>query len=681
MRFLQIWILTLAGLVLSLPAVAAGTLTPIAGGSVDSGPALRILDHHVDVVINNGFARTEVTQVFFNPGDRDREAIYAFPIPESASLSEVTIFAGEGRLEGEVIARSDAERVYGEERDAGRDAGLASKNGIQDFRFRIARVPAGAETRMRFVYYQPLTIDTGVGRFVYPLEAGGTDDAATSFWTSNENVDNLFSASFELKSAWPVEEVRLPGFENAAQIDHLAEGHVKVRVEAQGAALREDLVFYYRLADNLPGRVEVLTHRATKKDPGTFMAVVTPGIDLAPLRKGADYVFVLDVSGSMDGGKIATLTQGIQKVVGDLSPHDRFRILTFNDQASDLTKGFVAATPEGVARALEGVSRIEASGGTNLYAGIAAALDDLDADRATSVILVTDAVANQGLVNPKDFYELLSKYDVRLFGFLLGNSGNWPLMRTIAEATGGFHTQISNADDILGQILLAKSKVTHESLHGATLRVRGIDTRDETGQIIGKVYRGEQLVLFGRYHEAGQAKLQLKASLTGQDRVYETFVNFPAVDNRHPELERLWAMSLIEETEDRANAGMLPAKEKRDVIRSLGIDYQLVTDETSMLVLEDAAFARRAIERKNRDRVAKERAAQQARASAPIVNPRVDRQQPMFGDRPAPRLGGGGGGAIDPLLGVILVGLGSVAACWPLIRPTRSGGPREREDA
>ncbi|MFK7896402.1 MAG: VIT domain-containing protein [Myxococcota bacterium] len=679
MRFLRISVLVLVASLLALPSFAAGTLAPT--GSAD--PPLQILNHHLDVVINNGFARTEVTQTFFNPADRDLEAIYSFPIPESASLSEVTIFAGEEKLEGEVVARAEAERVYVEERDAGRDAGIASKNGIQDFQFRIARVPAGTQTRMRFVYYQPLKIDTGVGRFVYPLESGGTDDLEASFWTRNETVGNLFSASFELKSAWPIDEVRMPGLENAAQIERLGEGHLKARVEAQGAALSKDLVFYYRLAENLPGRVEVLTHRASEQQPGTFMAIVTPGLDLKPLRSGADYVFVLDVSGSMSGGKIETLTRGIQKVVGDLSPNDRFRIITFNDKAKDITRGFVTATPEGVSKALAQVSKIDANGGTNLYAGIERALDDLDADRATSVILVTDAVTNQGIVDPRDFHQMLAQYDVRLFGFLLGNSGNWPLMRTIAEATGGFHTQISNADDILGQILLAKSKVTHEALHGASLAVRGVDTSGETGEVIGKVYRGEQLVLFGRYHEAGKAKLRLEANLTGQDKTYETTLEFPEVDLQHPELERLWAMSMIEELEDRANAGRLEADEKREAIRGLGVDYQLVTDETSMIVLADAAFDRRGIDRANRDRVAKERAAQQARANAPIVNPRVDRSDPMFGGSPAPRLGGGGGsgggGAIDPLLGVILVALGSLAACWPLIRPPSARRAREDE--
>ena len=84
---------------------------------------------------------------------------------------------------------------------------------------------------------------------------------------------------------------------------------------------------------------------------------------------------------------------------------------------------------------------------------------------AICIVLVTDAVTNTGVVDPRVFHELLARHDLRFFGFLLGNSGNWPLMRTICDATGGFYAGVSNADDVLGQIMLAKSKITHEALH------------------------------------------------------------------------------------------------------------------------------------------------------------------------------------------------------------------------
>jgi len=671
-------------------ARAAGTLTP--KGSPDQPIAIR--DHHVDVTLNNGFARTEVTQTFFNPNDRDLEAIYAFPVPRSASLAEVTIVRGERTIHGEVVERARAEEVYRAERDAGNDAGLATKNGYRTFEFAVSPVPAGQETRLSFVYYQPLEIDTGMGRYVYPLEEGGTDEMAERFWTRNDRVEGTFSAELELKSAWPVDGVRLPGFEDAA-ITELAEGHYRVRVErSTEARLSRDLVLYYRLAEGLPGRAELLAYKPDPQSTGTFMLVVTPGIDLAPLERGSDIVFVLDVSGSM-AGKLGTLAQGVGRAIGELDPKDRFRIVTFSSRAGELTRGWTPATPENVARALDEVQALAAGGSTNLYAGIDLGLRGLDADRATSVVLVTDAVTNTGVVDPRRFHALLEQHDVRVFGFLMGNSANWPLMRTIARASGGFFESVSNADDVVGKVLLAKSKVTHEALHAAELEISGVEVSETTGRVIGKVYRGQQLVLFGRYGRGGEAEVALHARKTGADKTYRTRFAFPETALDHPELERLWALAQVEEIEDLANAGLLDGGEADDAIRSLGVDYQIVTDQTAMVVLADEAFERHGIERRNRERVAREHAARARRAQQPIQSRRVDRDEPMF-DRPAPRLGGGG--AVDPLGGALALGLGAAAAASarrrrrgigdggePRARTDEAGdrarGPRERSDA
>jgi Ca-activated chloride channel family protein len=331
--------------------------------------------------------------------------------------------------------------------------------------------------------------------------------------------------------------------------------------------------------------------------------------------------------------------------------------VTFNDRDDELTRGWVTATPEHVQHWTKQIQSLRSGGSTNLYAGLSRAFGDLDDDRATSVILVTDAVTNTGVVKPAEFHALLKQYDVRLFGFLMGNSANWPLMRLITESSGGFYAQISNADDILGQILLAKSKISHEALHDAEFEIRGVNVSETTGKVVGKVYRGQQLVLFGRYAGEGRAELTLRARLTGQDRTYRTVFEFPKLDGDNPELERLWAMSRIEELETLADTGLLDAGESRAAVRDLGIGYQLVTDETAMVVLDDAAFERHGVERRNRERTAVEHAAQQQRRSRPAMSRRVDRDKPMF-DLPTPSLGGGG--AIDPLSGVLALGLGAL---------------------
>jgi Ca-activated chloride channel homolog len=646
------------------PVFAGGTLTPV--GSPHA--PIQIRSHQVNVTINNGFAQTEVLQTFFNPNPADLEAVYAFPVPKSASLSEVTITSGEKTLQGEVLPKQEAQTIYEEEKSKGNDAGLTTKDGYQNYEFKISPVRANAETRLRFVYYQPLEIDTGVGRYVYPLEEGGTDEVAKSFWQPvHSAVEGALSINVELKSAWPVDDVRVPGFESAAVTNKLDSGHYTLKLDRTSAKLDRDFVFYYRLADNLPGRVEVIPYRADKSKPGTFMMVVTPGIDLKPITQGADYTYVLDVSGSMQG-KIATLANGVGQALGQMRPSDRFRLITFETDARQIL-GWTPATPENVTRATDLVKTLQPGGSTNIYAGLQLALKDLDADRATSLVLVTDGVTNEGIVDPAKFHALLKQNDIRFFGFLLGNNSNWPLMRAMGDATGGFYAGVSNADDIVGQLLLAKSKIAFESLHDASFKFTGARVSETTGDYPQKIYRGQQLVIFGRYDGAGKATVTLDAKLTGQDQTYKTTFDFPEVDTDNPEIERLWAMAQIEQIELKESIGKMPASESKDAITDLGVAYQLVTDHTAMIVLDDATHAARGIDRKNQRRVATEQAAQSVRASQPVKNYQVDAQQPTY-SAPAPHVsrsfGGGGGGALERedivLLAVILGLLGAAYA-------------------
>ncbi len=673
---LSLTLLTLLFLSISNVSFGAGTLTAQGSGV----KPVTIKSHDVNITINNGFAITEVTQVFSNQNQQTVEAIYSFPLPKSASMSEVMVQIGEKTINGEVVDTATADKIYGTEKNKGNNVAKASKNSYIDFKFNVANIKANEDVTIKFVYYQPLEIDTGVGRYVYPLEEGNTDEVANSFWERNDTVAGKTTISMNLKSAVPLANIRVPNVANATKADmtKLSQGQFSAKYELT-TSLTKDFVFYYLLEKNLPGRLEVIPYKIPNSKEGTFMMVVTPGLDLQPLKNGADYIFVLDVSGSMSGEKIRTMCDGVNKSIGKMNINDRFRIITFESNAHELTSAWVNATAENVQLWTKKISNINSAGGTDLYAGLSKAVRCLDADRVSSLILVTDAATNKGVLSSKAFYTLMKKYDVRVFGFLIGNSTNFPLMRTICNASGGFYESVSNSDDIIGSILKAKQKITHECLRDVSIKITGVKTFDLTNDKFKKIYNGQQIIVLGHYTGSGTATVQMHAKLTGNKKVYSTKFNFPATATENPELERLWALSRIEQFEDLTNSGAMIATESQSVIKDLGIKYQLVTDETSMIVMSDDKFTEYKIQRNNKKRLKNEHQAQAQRKTNGVKNyivnnnykqnkPRANantnkkssqstpikrhKNKRMFSYN-TPTLGGGG--AIDGFSGLIII--------------------------
>jgi len=672
----------IAALLVSLSVLgtahAAGLLTPTDG----SKPPLEIRDHIVNVVIEDGYAITTLEQVFHNPHGADFEAVYSFPIPEKAAVSEFTYWIDGKPVSGEVLEKSQARKVYEKEKAAGRETAITEQDEYRTFDISVWPVRAGQDVRIRLTYIQPAHVDTGIGRYVYPLEEGGVDERKLAFWTAKDSVTRRFSFDLLLRAAYPVKALRLPNMPQAVA-SKTKEGHWRIHLESgqprgssvappeEGVAkaapsqaapvykLDRDIVVYWRYAEGLPGRVEVVAHRPAGEKRGTFMLVLTPGIDLKPITEGRDWAFILDISGSMRS-KYQTLVEGVNRGLRNLGPKDRFRVVLFNDKAAELTRGYVTATPQKVKEVSDALRAITPMKGTNLFAGLVEGLKGLDSDRSSGLVLVTDGVANVGTVNRKAFLKLVDKKDVRLFTMVMGNSANRPLLEAISKRSGGAAINVSGSDDVIGAVMSITSKLSHEALHGVKVRIQGIRTSDITPRVAGSLYRGQQLVLFGHYWGDGEAKVEISAKVSGKPVTYRTRFTFPKTATRNPEIERLWAYSsieaMIEEIDDFGESADI-----KQGVTELAVEYGLVTRYTSMVVVRDDVFAALGIKRSNRQRLQTEMAAWQQRQAGSVQARRVDRAHPTFASA-QPSYGSGGGrgsGAIDPLTLVMVLMAGA----------------------
>lgn len=636
--------------------MAAGLMTPTDA----SIPALEIKSHHVNVTIEDGYAVTQVDQVFSNPNTQDMEAIYSFPVPEKGAVSEFTVWIDNQPVIGEVLKKEQARKLYDAEKAAGREAGLTEKKQHYRFEVSISPVRAKQDVRIRMVYLQTAHIDHSMGRYVYPLEEGQTDTQADAFWSYNPEVKEDFSFNVTLRSAYPLTGIRLPEHPTATisnsndQEWSVTMGQStteSVESDTKQAAMRldKDIVMYWRLAPNLPAAIDLVTHREPGTKRGTFMMTLTPGDDLSKITEGRDWAFVLDMSGSMSG-KYQTMVDAVQRALGRLNPEDRFQLTLFDDQVMDLTNQWIPATPENVTQWGNTLANTAPRGSTNLYAGLKRGMSKLTADRTGAIILVTDGEANVGVTEKKKFLTMMEGQDVRLFTAVMGNGSNRPLLNAMTEISNGFAVSVSNSDDITGKLLEFTSKVSHQALHDVSLNISGIKTADLTPEQIGSLYRGQQLVMFGHYWGVGEATVTLKGKISGAAKTYTTRFDFPEQETRYPEIERLWAYAKIQSLQNKIDYFGAEGDYKNAIV-DLAVENSLVTDHTSMIVMRDEQFAAHGIERKNKQRRAKETQAQAQRSQTPVVNHRVDTNTPAFNQpRASHQSSGGGGGALSFLL-------------------------------
>ena len=672
---LSLWINTQRGIaalftavIITQSAQAAGLMTP-AGGQL---PALQIKEHHVDVVIEDGYAITSIDQTFHNPHDQALEAIYSFPVPDKASVGEFTYWIDGHAVTGEVLEKERAREVYEQEKSQGRETALTEKDEYRTFDSRVYPVKARDAVRIRLVYIQAVQVELGIGRYVYPLEEGGVDEQKLAFWTYNKKVEEAFSFKLSMRSSYPIDEFRLPQQQqaiitrqsemewdvafgngpNAAAVED-APGNAQ---SPQGFELDQDIVVYWRHQPGLPGSIDMVTQKRPGSDRGTFMMTVTPGDDLAGIQGGRDWVFVLDLSGSMRG-KYQSLVEGVRKGLAKLNSDDRFRIVLFNNRAWELTSGYIPVNEKSIGHYIKRLESIQPGGSTNLYAGLQNGYTGLDSDRPSAMILVTDGVANLGPTEKKDFLSLLEQHDVRLFTFVMGNSANRPLLEGMTKISNGFAMNISNSDDIVGRLVQTADKLSHEAYRDIEIDISGVKVKDLTPARIGSLYRGQQLIIFGHYWGDGPADVEISGKVSDREIDYKTRFDFPGQNTLNPEIERLWAYASIEDLQNRIDYLGADSDSEQAII-DLAIEYGLVTDYTSMLVVRDDIFKQYDIDRNNAARVSTEHQAREQRATAPVRDQRRDTQQPAFHTpRAYPGNTGDGAGALGPWTLVLLLPL------------------------
>ena len=556
---------------------------------------------HVRVTLQDRVLRYEVEERFVNRGGTIAEADYVFPLPNNAAFEDLKLSINGELVSGETMDAGRARGIYEEIVRRMRDPALVEWMDHGMLRARIFPINPGEEKRVvvRFQAVAPregdaLRIDyrRGTDPASRPMRIMPVDDVRSSDDTRDARRSDMderetFTLTLPTTSVYGT-----PYSPTHRLVRRERDG--RLTLEAEGST--RDVTVLVPLRSTSQPAISLLAN-SNGRDERFALITLTP-----PARTGRgtprDVTFVLDVSGSMSGRKLAQAKAAGHQLLGTLSPRDRFRLIDFSTDVRTFRDAFVQATPENLRAANDYLDGLQAQGSTN----IAGALDEALAPRANDerlslVLMLTDGAPTVGETRPEAIASSAAakRGDARVFTFGVGADVNAMLVERLAIEGRGTASFVRPEEDVERAVSVVASRLTDPLVTDLRVRVEGTGgNRVRLDRLIPAVgvdlFAGEDLVLLARYDGDGEATLRFTGRSANGPVEWTQRVRFPERERDNVFIPRLWATQRL---------GWLAAEKRRiggsreidDEIRALGERYAIPTEFTSYLVQEPGMVA------------------------------------------------------------------------------------------
>jgi len=540
---------------------------------------LEVTYHHVNVKIDGQIATTTVDEEFYNPNPQRLEGTYLFPVPKGAQIDKFTMDIGGRQVEAELLSADKARKIYEDIVRKMRDPALLEYAGRYVFKVRIFPIEPNSHKHVTLSYSQVLNADAGLVGYLYPLN--------TEKFSSRPIPE--VSVNVEITSKQPLKSIYSPS--HAVNIKRDGPYHATVKYEVMDALPDTDFALYFAPEKDELG-VNLVAHKVSDEE-GAFLLLASPGLDVDDSKiLPKDVAFVLDTSGSMAGQKIQQAKKALQFCVENLNDGDRFEVLRFSTEVEPLFNKLVDATAANRDQATKFINRLHASGGTAIDDALqqALALRPGGGDRPFVVIFLTDGMPTVGNSDEDQIVanvKQASSGHTRVFCFGIGTDVNTHLLDKITEETRAASQYVLPDEDLEVKVSNFFARIKEPVLANSTIKFTG-DVRVSKfyPSPLPDLFRGDQLVLVGRYTGSGDSAVVLEGSVAGAKRQFTYEVTFPKHSDENEFIPKLWATRRVGYLLDEIRLHGENA-ELRDEVTELARQYGIVTPYTAYLIAED----------------------------------------------------------------------------------------------
>ena len=568
----------LLALLAPLPALSIGYV--YTGVGDDGRQHLELTSVTVDVQINERIARTRTDQIFTNHADWVVEGIYEFTLPEGAIITDLVLWIDDKRVQGLILEKEEARQIYDAIVRQRIDPALLEQVSPNQFRLSIFPFPAKGSRRVEFEYMQLLEPRSGRLNYTFPLAPE----------TSQALQMEVFVLRAQVRSQHAF-EATTSGLPRLTEVDRPDQHTAHIFFGDEQIKPREDFTLTIRQTDDRP-KPSVLSFAPRANDDLGYYALWLP--PLPELTQGdplpRSLTFVIDISSSMQQGKLQAVKGALAAAIDALDATDLFNIVVFTHRADSFAAAPVPADPANKKAAIAFINQQDALGVSNFEAGLGRAMQQaFPANRVNHVIFLTDGLPTLGEVELEPLSELIGEWSAgqaRLFTIGVGRDVDQGFLAGLAEDHRGEAYFLLQEGDIEAALQDLFESFTFPVLLLDELSFDPVEIHDVHPRGVEALAAGRELFQVGRYRGGGTFTLSLTGHV-GEESVSVDFpLEFTQTDVSGNLIPRLWAYQKIQALEEQI-ARFGEQQELLDDILALGLDYRLVTRRTSLFAPDD----------------------------------------------------------------------------------------------
>ena len=580
MKYIKNNLILLLISIISTQAMAGGIMIVSPAGTNWTGTqrmnpfSLNVKSLRVETTINDNIAHTVITQVFNNPTPMRLQGFFLFPVPENSIISNFQMDINGKLTKAELLDAAQARKVYEDIVRKTLDPALLEYSNSQLFKIRVFPIEPGKDKTIKISYNTVLQSENNLLSYTLPLNtqkfsAQPLKNVVIHFKIKNKNaLSNVYSPTHRLDGKALDEHNWEAGFEQK---------EIKPNT---------DLKLYIQKSANQIN-ISALGFKGDETK-GFVLFSISPDF-YSKQTEAKDYIFVLDVSGSMRDEKIKQARKALQYCVKKLKSNDKFQVIKFSTFSEKMFENLVSGSEANKTNAIKKIENWEAVGGTNMEAAFKDVFSKLPQDKRKKVVVfITDGKPTIGEINETKLVNLIQKNNsqhIRIFTFGLGSDLNTHLLDKIALKTNAYHYYINQGEKIDHAIAAFFDKVIRPAISNLKFKVENATISQLTPHEIPDLFYGQSIVLVAKIDKEGQITAKLSGELNGKlvSTSQKLSLKFGSKNEYIPQI---WASMqlgyLLEQIRLHGET-----KELKDEIVHLAKKYGIITPYTSYLIMED----------------------------------------------------------------------------------------------